>query len=631
MFDFVRNNTRVLFFILLLLVIPSFVLIGTVDRMPGRGGQQHEVAHVGRQGITQAEWDRAHQQNVDRIRRQMPEMDIKAFDTPAAKMAALEELLRQKVLAEAAKDFHVQITDENLRRTFTTDPQFSFVRNPDGSVNKALLSAQGMSSEAFTEMLRQGIAEQRVVAGVANSGFLPASLSKVATEAFFQQREVQVQYLEPRAFASKVLASDEQLQAFYKEPAMAARFLVPEQLDVEYAVLDLDHLSRDIQVSDDELKTTYAKILKDTPQRFGKPEERRASHILIGLGSSEQSRANARAKADALLEALKKNPRSFAELARKNSEDAGSAKSGGDLDYLTRDGLVPAFADALFSLKEGEVSDVVETDQGFHIITMTAQRGGEIRSFESVHDELLAELRKSEAQKRYVDASLEFTNMVFEQSDTLKPAADKWKLELLTAKGLTRNGKPGDAITSSPKFLEAVFASDAIRDKRNTPAIEIGPSQLVAARVVQHEPARQPALDEVRELLRGAFVERESAVLARKAGEETLKTLKAQPPATLSQPSELVSRAESGNFPRQVLEKVLLAPAAKLPAVVGLDLANKGYAIALITRVVGVDPSIAKDPEKVRSSFAQAWTEAEDKAYFEALKKRFKAEIKVKQ
>ncbi|MES2889493.1 MAG: SurA N-terminal domain-containing protein [Pseudomonadota bacterium] len=626
MFDFVRRHTRVLFFILLLLIIPGFGLLGNgMDSVRSAVGQQ-TVATVDGRAITQAELERASQRKLDQIRRESPDIDIQDLDTPALRQASLDELVRDRVLEVAVREFHLGVTEDRLQRFFVTDPQFAPWRNPNGSINKEVLAQQGLSSAAFAQRLQQSLAQQQLTQGVSGTSLVPPAVATPALEAYFQQREVQVQRFEPKAYASKVEVTDAALEVFYQEPQTAARFLKPEQVDLEYVVFDLAAITKDLPISDKELEAFY----EQNKTRYGNPEERRASHILVAVPPDAKAdvRAQARAKAEALLETVKQNPRSFAEVARKNSQDAGSAKDGGDLNFLSREGIVKPFSDALFALQPGGLSPVVETEQGFHIIQMTDRRGGDFRSFASVRTELLDEARKAQAQSKFPDLATEFANLVSEQGDSLKGVADKWKLEVRTATNVTRNPTGTDPVLSNPKLLEAVFTPEAIRDKRNVPAIEAGPAQLVGARVLHHTPARQPALAEVQAAVRAAYVARTAASLARKEGEARLAALKAAPPATLGQPVETVSRAQRTNLPQPVLEQVLRAPAQALPAVVGRDLQEDGYVVALVTRVVGVDPTVSSNPEMGRSRYAQVWDEAESRAYFEALKKRFDVEIK---
>lgn len=626
MFDFVRRHTRVLFFILLLLIIPGFGLLGNgMDSVRSTVGQE-SVATVGGRPITQAELERASQRKLEQIRRESPDIDLKDLDTPALRQASLDDLVRDRVLELAVREFHLGVTEDRLQRIFVTDPQFAPWRNPNGSINKAVLAQQGLSSAAFAQRLQQSLAQQQLTQGVSGTSLVPPAVATPALEAYFQQREVQVQRFEPKAYASKVEVTDAALEAFYQEPQTAARFLKPEQVDLEYVVFDLAAIAKDLPISEKELEAFY----EQNKTRYGNPEERRASHVLVAVppDAKAEVRAQARAKAEALQETLKQNPRSFAEVARKNSQDAGSAKDGGDLNFLTREGIVKPFSDALFALQPGELSPVVETEQGYHIIQMTDRRGGDFRSFASVRGELLEEARKAQAQAKFPDLATEFANVVSEQGDSLRGVADKWKLEVRTATNVTRTPSGLDPVLSNPQLLEAVFTPEAIRDKRNIAAVEAGPAQLVSARVLQHTPARQPALAEVQAPVRAAYVARMAASLARKEGEARLAALKATPPATLGLPVETVSRAQRSSLPQPVLEQILRAPTQTLPTVVGRDLQEDGYVVALVTRVVGMDPTVSNNPEMGRIRYAQVWDDAESRAYFEALKKRFDVEIK---
>ncbi len=623
MFDFVRNHTRLLFSILIPLILASFLLVGNLDGFSG--AQQRPVATVGGHDISQAEFDRAHQQRLNRVRAEAPQLDIRLVDTPEFRQGVLDDLVRQRVLARAVLEFRVNVTDDQLRRFFANDPQLAFLRDPDGRVNKAMLQASGMSTAGLEARLRQDLAERQVTQGLTLSSVAPAAVASPALNAYFQQRELQVLRFNAKDYANKITFTEAELQAYYQDPGVAARFLVPEQVDVEYVMFDAAAVAKDIVVSEDELKAYYNNNLT----RYGKPEERRASHILIAAptDAKPEQRAKARAKAEALLEVLRKNPGSFGEVAKKESQDAGSAKAGGDLDFILKDQVVKPFSDALYALKSGALSEVVETEQGFHIIQMTGQRGGDVRSFESVRAEILQDVRKSEAQKKFADVSQEFSNMVYEQGDTLQAVADKWKLELRTAQGLTRQGT-SDSVVSHPKFLEAVFSTEALREKRNTPAVEVGAAQMVSARVLKHAPTRQPALADIREAVRAAYVAKASAALARKDGEERLAMYKASPPATLDQKLETVSRVKPGSLTQPFLASVLSAPTTTLPSLVGYDLGEQGYAVGLITRVMGPDPSVAAEAEAGRSQYAQVWDAAESQAYLEALKARFKVKTK---
>ena len=630
MFEFVRTHTRILQFILLILIVPSFVVFGIQGYSRLSDGANATVATVAGQKITQSELDAAHRRQIDMLRNQMPNVDVKMFDTPQMKRNTLDSLVREKVLLVAADKAGYETTDERLLREYMTNRQFDQFRKPDGGLNVAALegalAAQGLSKQGFDRLKREELAMRQVQAGIAGTVFAPATAASGAIDAMFQQREVQVQRFDTKDYLSKVNPSQADIEAYYKDPAHVAEFQTKEKADIEYVVLDLEAIKKGIKVPEEELKKYYT----ENEKSFTVPEERRASHILIKVEKdTADERAKAKAKAEALQAELTKNPAAFADIARKNSQDPGSAEKGGDTDlFIGRGDTDKAYEDALFALKKpGDLSPVTETKEGFYILQLKAARGGDKRSFESVRAEIEQERKKQLAQAEFSKDATDFTNLVYEQADSLKPAADRLKLEVRTAKGVTRT-PAADAAgpLASPKLLEALFSADALRNKRNTEAVETSASTLVSARITQYSPAATPPLAEVSAKVREKVVAIQAAALARKEGEARLAALRQTPTTDLGSPPMTVSRAQAKDLPRPVVDAVLKAPANPLPAVTGVDLGNDGYAVARVLKILGRDP-IAADATQASAQYAQSWAAAEAQAYYAALKSRFKVEV----
>jgi len=628
MFEFVRKHTRLFQFILLILILPSFALVGMQGYTSFMDNANSSVASVNGRKITQSEWDGALRDQIERMRRQMPNLDAKVFDSPEVKREALDALVRERVLQAAAAQQHLLVSDERLQAMFLKDPQFAFMRNPDGSVNKSVLAAQGMSSQMFVERLRQDLSLRQVVAGVAGSTVASTANANVAFDALLQQREVQLQRFDAKDFAAKIEPSDAEIEAFYKDAGNAAQFQLPESAQIQYLLLDLESLKGGITVSESDLRKYY----DENVSRYSVAEERRASHILIKADKAAPAdeRSKAKAKADELLAQARKNPAGFADLARKNSQDEGSAPNGGDLDFFGRGAMVKPFEDAAYALKQGEISNVVESDFGYHVIQLTALRGGDKKSFEAVHAEIEAEVRKQLAQKRFAEVAEQFSNTVYEQSDSLQPAADKLKLSLQTAT-VQRTPAPGaTGPLASAKLLEAVFGNEALRNKRNTEAVETGASQLVAARVVQYNPVRQQALADVKAKVREQLVRKLSTAQAITAGQERLAALqKGGAMADLAglEAPQLLSRAKAGTLQRKVVDGILAADASKLPAYVGVDTGEGAFVVARINKLLPRDPAVI-DAAGLAQQYAQVWSNAEAQAYYGALKARYKVTVK---
>lgn len=624
MFNFVRKNTRVLLFILVILILPSFVLFG-VEGYSRFGDQADTVAKVGKQQITQAEWDNAHRNLAERVRSQQPDVDPRLFDTPEFRKQSLESLVRQHVLAAVASEQRSGVTDARLLRSFTTDPRFSALFNPDGTFNKPLLEAQGMTMQQLEAMVRQELVLGQVLGSVQATGQASLTANRHAIDALFQVREVQWMRFDPKTYAEQLKPTADQLQAFYKHPGNAAWLATPERADVEYLVLDLDSIKQRVVVSEEDLRRSY----QENQARFTSPEERRASHILIKTesGASADQKKAARAKADGLLAQLKQNPALFAELARKNSDDPGSAVAGGDLDFFARGAMVKAFDEAAFKLKKGELSGIVKTEFGFHIIQLTDVRGGQAQPFEAVRAQIEDEARKQLAQSQYADAAERFTNGVFEQSDSLKPVGDELKLSVQTARDVLREpGTKDQGLLGNRRLLDALFDSENRAKARNTEAIEVATNKLVSARVVKHHPAATRAYGEVQAELADRWVAQEARNAAKADAERKMAEWKTAPEKSgLPAPIEM-SRRTVFNQPASVLEAALRVPVDKLPGWTVVDLGAEGVALIRVNKVLA--PSIsAEELKEAQNQFGGYWGRAEADAYYRALKRQQKVEF----
>ncbi len=629
MFDFVRKHMKLMQFLLFLLIFPSFVLVGIngYNNFKEQGGA---VAKVDGQEILQGEWDEAHKREVERLRQSMPTLDPKLLDSPAARYATLERMVRDRVLAAAAAKSKLVTSDARLAGELQQNEVIASLRGPDGKLDmdryRQLVGAQGMTPEMFETSVRADLSARQVMAGVGGTSFATPVEANLALNAFFEKREVQVASFATADFASRLKPTDAELEAFYN--SNAALFQAPEQASIEYLVLDLDTVKKNLTVSEQDLKTYY----EQNAGRLSGQEERRASHILIAApkGAPAAEREKAKAKAEELLAAVKKSPDSFAEVARKNSQDPGSAAQGGDLDFFARGAMTKPFEDAVFALKKGEIGGVVETEFGYHVIMVTDIKAPKQRSFEEMKPELEAEVKKQQAQRKFAEAADTFSNGVYEQADSLKPVADRLKLEIRTASNVTRTPVPGaSGALANARFLEALFSPDSVQKKRNTEAVEVAPNALAAGRIVEYRPARTLPLAEVKDRVRERVVTARAAELAKKEGMEKLAAWKANPAGASLPAAVIVSRQDTQKQPQAVIEAALRAEPGALPAFVGVDLGDKGYAVVKVDKVLPREAPPENVAKQELQQYAQWWASAESLAYYNLLKERFKAELHV--
>ena len=627
MFDFVRQHKKIMQFLLVLLIFPSFVLFGIdgYNRFRDTGAA---VAVIDGVEITQSQWDAAHRSEADRTRNSMPNIDLKMLDSDAFKYSVLDRMVRDRILQAAVENAKLTASDSKLAQELQQNPTIAALRKTDGSLDveryKQLLAAQSMSPEMFEASIRSDLSVRQVMVGVSASAFAKPVWANIAIDTWLQQREVQVVQFLASDYRTQIKPTTEQIQAFYDKNNQ--RFQSTEKADIEYVVLDLAQVEKTITLNEADLKTYY----QQNQERLSAKEERRASHILINAlqSASPADRQKAKSLADQLLQEVRKAPQNFAEVAKKYSQDPGSAPKGGDLDFFARGAMVKPFDEAAFALAKGDVSDVVESDFGYHIIKLTDIKSPKLPSFEEMRPKIEAEVRKQQAQRKFAEVAEQFTNTVYEQSDSLQPLVEKLKLQIQKSSGLTRIADPSlKNILSNSKLLNVIFSADSLDKKRNTEAVETAPNQLVSARVTQYYPAKTLALDEVKPLVTETLVKDQSAELAKKEGVQKLDSWKKGEPAQKLSAAVNLSRNKPSNLPPQLLDAVYRAPAQTLPAWVGADLGAQGYAIARINQVSAATEKT--DKKAMHERLQQLISAAESLSYYNFLKEKFKVQIRV--
>ncbi|RYY64478.1 MAG: peptidyl-prolyl cis-trans isomerase, partial [Comamonadaceae bacterium] len=337
-------------------------------------------------------------------------------------------------------------------------------------------------------------------------------------------------------------------------------------------------------------------------------------------------------RAQELVDAARKAPQTFADLARKNSQDTASAPNGGDLEWSARGGYASkALEDAVFSLKKGEVAaSPVETEFGYHVVMLTDVRAPQQKSFEQMRPELEAEVRKQQAQRKFAESADAFSNAVYEATDGFKAVADRFKIDIRTAANVRRTPAQGTTgVLANPKLLAAVFSPDSVERKRNTEAVETAPGQLVSARITQYSPARTLPFAEVQDQVRQRVVAEKAAELARKDGADKLAAWKANPASATLPQAAVVSRQEPGKQPAEVVEAALRADASALPALAGVDMGANGYAVVKVVKQVQRPAPAPELAKQEAGQYGRWWSNAEATAYYDLLKERYKVQVLV--
>ncbi len=626
MFEFIRTHQRLMQFVLLLFIFPSFAFFG-LESYSRFGGGDNAVAKVAGQSITQQDWDAAQREQMERLRQMYgASFDVALFDTPAAKQEVLDNLIAQRALSAEAVRMHLAVPDAVLQEAILGIPGLTGADGKfDGVRYKELLAAQGMTPAMYEARLRHDLALQQLNSAIQTTAFTSRTLAARLSDLSDQERVAQELLIKASDYVPQVKVTEQMLTAYYDKNGQ--QFMVPEQVKIDYVILDNKSLAAQTPVSEDDIKSYY----EQNAQHYTTEEQRRASHILIAVNkdASTADKAAAKAKAETLLAEVRKDPASFAKVAKANSQDPGSAAMGGDLGFFGKQAMVKPFEDAVLKLKQGEISDLVQTDFGYHIIELTGIKPAVVKPLAEVKDEIATEIKKQLVEKKFSELADIFNNTVYEQADSLKPVADKLKLQIHTASDVTRDPNPAlaNAPYNNPKFLKALFTDDVIRDKHNTEVIEVAPQTLIAGHVVEHKAAFKRPLSEVKEIVRERVTRIEAARLARESGASKLAALKAQDSTAGFTAEKTVSRSKDAGLDPRALLAVMKADTRKLPAFAGVELTNGDYAIFRISKVLQPANPDAAQRQAEQQQITNMLAQQEMLAYINVLKNRAKAEI----
>jgi peptidyl-prolyl cis-trans isomerase D len=612
MFEFVAKHKRLIQIVFVLLIVPPFAFFGLESYTRGvRGGD--DVASVDGMAITQREFGEALREQQDRLRALFGgNFDVAALDTPAARLQVLESLVAQRVVNAEAVRSNLVLSREAVIEEIKSAPDFQEGGKFSPERYQAYLRSRNLSDEGNVQLLRHQLPVSRLVGAVQGTAIPSRSVAERLAALEGQKREVSEALVPASQFAAQVKADEAALKAYYD--ANSAEFRVPERVRAEYVVLSAEELARAEAPTEAEIKAAYEARAAD----FRVEEQRRASHILV----------KTREEADRLLAEARKSPPGFGELAKKHSQDPGSADKGGDLGLFGRGMMVKPFEDAVFAMKPGEIAGPVQSDFGFHVIRLDEIQAGKGRKLEEVRDEVAKELARQKGARKFAEAADGLNNMVYEQSDSLKPAADRFKLKVQTSGWITRSGAPDLGVLNHPKLLAALFSADATQKRRNTDAVEVAPGVLVAARVAAHEPATQRKLEEAKAEVEQRLRRAEAAKLARQDGEAKLAELRKGGDAGLkwSAPKS-VSRREPKELPPDALRAVMSADAANLPAYVGVDRGAEGYALYRVAKIVPAEGRSEQQKNDDLARFERFAGNEQLESYVASLRARAKVEI----
>ena len=603
--------------VILALVLIPFALFG-IDSYLNQAGNNLSIAKVDGYKIALPEYNRAIENVRNRMMSEGKKVDPAMFDSFEFKESVVDGLITKQLINNDIKKSQFKITDQQLSQYIIGMPDFQ----KDGKFSQELydkvLQNNQLNPKKFEESIRNDLLIQQVRDGLQKLTFIPPNNLTETLKATSQQREVTVAEFKTKEYMAKANISEKDMQAFYDQNK--SKFLAPEQVKAEFVVFSLTSILPSITVSEDEVKAFY----KTNADKYQNQQQREASHILIAASknAAPAEKAKAKAKAEDVLGQIKKNPKQFEELATKYSQDPESAKKGGDLGAFGRGMMVKPFDDAVFSMKVNEISGIVESDFGYHIIKLTKVIG-EGGGFDAIKPQIKAELIYQKAQDKYAALAEDFSNKVYEQSSSLDMVSKKFNLPIQKTDWISRN--ESDKFFKNEALMNALYSKESIKDRRNTEAIEVTPNNLISARVVDYKAQSTKPFAEVKKSIEDYLKFEAAKKLVATEGEAALKSVADASRKIDWQATVLVDRKNTKGLSQAVTNHAYKMPTDKLPSYSGFVDGNNGYVIVKVSKVAFPND----DNEENKKEFASSYTEALSSEYLSAYLKGLKAKSSV--
>ena len=626
MLEYIRERAQGWFaWIIIGILIVPFALWGINSYF--EGGSSAVVANVNGTDISLREYEELRQQQRERLRSMLgASANAELIESLVKPKDILDGVIDRELLTQAAMKAGYRISDALLAEEIKGEEGFQ----RDGQFSKQFYE-QYIRSQGLTPANFEARMARSLLLGQLNAGVLDSTLvTKKDVENYIrlrdQKRDLGYMIIPVAQFEASATVTEDKIKSYYENKR--EQFVQPEEVSVEYVEIKSAELLGKISVTEAELKQFY----DEQKDQFGVGEERRMRHILIETDKVKDPTGDkGLVRAQELLERVKKGE-SFEELAKKNSEDPGSASSGGDLGFLSRDQMDKAFTEAAFALSKGEVSAPVKTSYGYHLIKVDDIRVGSQKSFEQVRGELEQQVKNKKADTLFFENSETLATMAYEKPDSLQPLAEALGLKIQTTGFFSKRGGPG--IASNPKVPAAAFKEDVVKKGLNSEPVEVGSNHLIVLRMKEHKPEAPRTLDEVRPQIMAAVKQEFSTQKAEEVGKAALKRIDAgEDPAAIAKELKVewktaIAGRNEAALDRTLVEHVfkLVRPENSKVTNSGLRVGNGDYAVVRLAAVTDGDPLQIDDTQKktIAKTLAESAAESEFSALLESAKKSAK-------
>ena len=614
MLDKIRNNTQSKFAkVVLVIIIIPFALFG-IDSYLSSIGDDVYAAKVNGESITIQSYQNALNRVKDQFLNQSTPPDPAIFETAEFRKSVLDGMIASKLVAQEAVRANFVISDNQLSQYILGMPGFQRNGKFDQEAYDNLAMRQNLTPKKLDELIRKDLAKQQVKDSMNKYAFVTKEKIQKLVNLAYQKRDVSMLELRLDDYLKKVNVTDEEIKEYYE--ANPNNFIMPDQVKVNFLLYSVAEILPKVKITDDEVQQYF----EENKAQFEGSQQRRAKHILFltDSGMTEGEVADVKKLAESVREEVIKSPKKFDELAKEYSKDTESAKKGGDLGFFSRGMMVKEFDETVFDMKVGDVSPLVKTQFGFHIIALTEIKGEEV-TFDSVKAQIKGEILYSKAQQIYAEGAEEFANLIYEKSDSLQPAADRFDLTIQESQWLSLD--TATKFFNNEAFAQAVFDPEAIEQKTNINAIEVSPNNLISAQVIDFKPSAPRTLDDAKEEIKEFLTKSNAQKLLISDGEEMIEKLESNTKKAEWIDELVIDKVDPQGISKPIVRAIFSMNQENLPSYEGIyDPANDEYIVVRLNDVISDEVTDNLSVDIYRDEYVAALKDAIDNAYVDDLR-----------
>ena len=596
---------------ILVLVILSFAFAGVSSYL----GTPSEVvvASVNGTDITKTQFEQAYQNERSRMEQQLGDMfaTLAANDNYIAnlKKSVLDRLVAETLLDQAANQLGLRVSDEQIKQAIFTEPAFQTDGRFDNDRFQSIMRQLNYQPVTFSDMMRKDMTRQQLVNALVGTEFVLNDEANLLAKLQNQTRDIKYKIVDSAPYLKDALVSDKEAQDFYDKNQ--PNFMDPEKVSLDFIELNVADLAKNKVVTDKEAQAYY----NEHKEQYKTPEKRLAAHILINNGDDP---AAAKAKAEKLHKELEQGA-DFATLAKENSNDQFSAKNGGKLDWFEKGVMEPNFDKALFAIPaKNDISQVVKTDFGYHIIKLLDDEPAVTSPFSDVKAKIIARLQEKVALDEFYQLQQKLADVSYEVPDSLQDAGEAVGQKVKSTKLFSRNDAPTDLNT--PELVKAAFSDQVMLSGMNSDVIELAPNHVVVIRVNKHQNAGVLPFADVKDNIIANLKQQKANESAKSQAQLLVKeindgkSLELIAQANLSRTSQDVDAA--------IVDKAFEMPAPNKTPTVATVAVSSGYGVVVLDKVNSAKAASESDISSIKQRLNSQLTQADYVAVVENLKQK---------